>query len=326
MHLTDDDCHSVSITCHISLVTMSNDNEYNYSPRLSESSQYESDYPINDSFNQSREDDLLEVLQYSDVDLNRMRQEAIDREQQTLYNAELNLKEETLKLEEWFEKEMGKTRSNGSQAIKSIDNEIDLISQQIENEADNEFELIQEKQTQLAEKTIESEHLQEEVTTLKLKIQQKHSDNENLIDQYDLKKSELEHNQHLRDLATRDYETVTASFAELHSQYNDLKNISTELQETENIYLKEIKAREYNKQQWTQRYNLVKKTTEDEIKRANSMFNSMSTKQEHDKKILTSEIKSLELQIASERETLQSKKHNNEELHKICTELMNLSP
>ena len=73
------------------------------------------------------------------------------------------------------------------------------------------------------------------------------------MDTYTLKR--LEHDQYKReyDLASRDYEAVTSSFAELHAQYNDLKRVSGNIQGTEDDLLRELKSQEHNLHTWNLR-------------------------------------------------------------------------
>ena len=75
------------------------------------------------------------------------------------------------------------------------------------------------------------------------------------LDNYSLK--QLQYDQYKReyDMASKDYEAITGSFAELHAQYNDLKKVSAQIQGSEDELLRELKAQEHNFHVWNNRYS-----------------------------------------------------------------------
>ena len=92
---------------------------------------------------------------------------------------------------------------------------------------------------------------------LRSEVLEKHSLASEQLDSYSLK--QLQHDQYKReyDLASKDYEAVTGSFAELHAQYNDLKKVSGHIQGSEDELLRELKAQEHNLHVWNNRYNPI---------------------------------------------------------------------
>ena len=70
------------------------------------------------------------------------------------------------------------------------------------------------------------------------------------------------------------------------------------------------------------RYTHLKELVDQEILKANSVFESMLKSHEHDKVIADNEKKTIDLQISSAIETLDLRKQQNQELNNICQELM----
>ena len=70
------------------------------------------------------------------------------------------------------------------------------------------------------------------------------------------------------------------------------------------------------------RYTQLKELTDNEISKANSIFESMLTSHEHDKATADNEKKAIDIQINSAAEALELKKQQNTELNNICQELM----
>ena len=70
------------------------------------------------------------------------------------------------------------------------------------------------------------------------------------------------------------------------------------------------------------RYAMLKDLTDQEVQKANNVFQSMLTSHEHEKVIAKNEIKTIELQITSATNTLDLRRQQNLELNNICQELM----
>ena len=81
----------------------------------------------------------------------------------------------------------------------------------------------------------------------------KHNFASDQLDCYSLK--QLQHDQYKQeyDLASKDYESVTGSFAELHVLYNELKKVSAHIQGSEDELLRELKAQDHNLHVWNNR-------------------------------------------------------------------------
>ncbi|KAI6648932.1 hypothetical protein LOD99_7005 [Oopsacas minuta] len=270
----------------------------------------------------TEESNLVDVLKYSEDDLDKFREEAIQEENEKLEHAEQEFLIEKSELQKWFESEVRKIRRNAEQQIQEIENEMNLVRKDTATQTLKLREEIEIKNINIQTISQDTVALQQEVDKLKLEVLEKHSKALVQIDNFSLKR--LEHDQYKReyDVASKDYEAVMGSFAELHAQYNELKKVSGQIQSVEDDLMRELKNQEHNLHIWNNRYKNLKEVTDQEIQKANATFASMLKGHEHDKVIAENEKKTIDLQIHSATETLELKRQQNQELNNICHELI----
>ena len=203
--------------------------------------------------NLHEENNLVDVLKYSDDDLEKMREEAVMEEKEKLEIVGAEFERDKTELQRWFESEMRSIRRNAEDQIKAIESEANLAQKESATESRKLQEEIEIKNENILSYTHEVTQLQNEIRKLKDDILDKRSHASELIDRFALK--QLEHDQYKRefDTASKDYEAVTGSFAELHAQYNELKGVSSQIQGIEDNLLRELKLQEHNLHVWNSR-------------------------------------------------------------------------
>ncbi|XP_028157960.1 transforming acidic coiled-coil-containing protein 3-like [Ostrinia furnacalis] len=126
-----------------------------------------------------------------------------------------------------------------------------------------------------------------------------------------------------RDQALNHLASMESSFNDLLSKYEKCKSVIMEVKDREKIFEQKISEYEVGMKKYDVLYNNLKEVTSDNLTKANETLESI--KKNHNVEItkLNATIKKHEITIASLQESLVQKTRDNEELTRICDQLIN---
>lgn len=126
-----------------------------------------------------------------------------------------------------------------------------------------------------------------------------------------------------RDQALNHLASMESSFNDLLSKYEKCKSIILEAKDREKIFEQNISEYEVGIKKFEVLYNNLKQVTSDNLAKANETLENI--KKNHNVEItkLNATIKKHEITIASLQESLVQKTRDNEELTRICDQLIN---
>ncbi|XP_026760752.1 transforming acidic coiled-coil-containing protein 3-like [Galleria mellonella] len=126
-----------------------------------------------------------------------------------------------------------------------------------------------------------------------------------------------------RDQALNHLSSMESSFNDLLSKYEKCKSVVMEIKEREKVFQEKISEYEVGIKKYDALYNNLKEVTSDNLNKANETLESV--KKNHNAEItkLNAIIKKHEITVASLQESLAQKTRDNEELTRICDQLIN---
>ncbi|XP_038206544.1 myosin-7-like [Zerene cesonia] len=126
-----------------------------------------------------------------------------------------------------------------------------------------------------------------------------------------------------RDQAVKHLNNMESSFNDLLTKYEKCKSVVLEAKDRENIFNKKIADYEIGLQKYEALYNNLKQTTSDSLEKANETLENL--KKNHSVEItkMNATMKKHEIMISSLQESLAQKTRDNEELTRICDQLIN---
>lgn len=126
-----------------------------------------------------------------------------------------------------------------------------------------------------------------------------------------------------RDQALNHLTSMEGSFNDLLSKYERAKSVILETREREKIFEQKISEYESGMHKYESLYNSLKQVTEEKLSNANETLDGL--KKNHNVEItkLNAIIKKHEITIASLHESVVQKTRDNEELTRICDQLIN---
>ncbi|XP_013192093.2 uncharacterized protein LOC106136178 [Amyelois transitella] len=126
-----------------------------------------------------------------------------------------------------------------------------------------------------------------------------------------------------RDQALNHLTSMESSFNDLLAKYEKCKSLIVEVKEREKLFEQKISEYEIGMKKYEVLYNNIKEVTSDSLSKANETLDSI--KKNHNVEItkLNATIKKHEITIASLQESLAQKTRDNEELTRICDQLIN---
>ncbi|KAM3962433.1 uncharacterized protein ACR2FA_003335 [Aphomia sociella] len=126
-----------------------------------------------------------------------------------------------------------------------------------------------------------------------------------------------------RDQALNHLTSMESSFNDLLSKYEKCKSVILEVKEREKMFQQKITEYEAGIKKYDSLYNNLKEVTSDNLTKANETLETV--KKNHNVEItkLNAIIKKHEITIASLQESLVQKTRDNEELTRICDQLIN---
>lgn len=126
-----------------------------------------------------------------------------------------------------------------------------------------------------------------------------------------------------RDQALNHLTSMEGSFNDLLSKYERAKSVILETRDREKIFEQKIAEYEAGMQKYESLYNNLKQVTADKLANANETLDNM--KKQHNVEITKQNaiIKKHEITIASLHESVVQKTRDNEELTRICDQLIN---
>ncbi|XP_059053323.1 transforming acidic coiled-coil-containing protein 3-like [Achroia grisella] len=126
-----------------------------------------------------------------------------------------------------------------------------------------------------------------------------------------------------RDQALNHLSSMESSFNDLLSKYEKCKSVILEVKEREKIYQDKISEYEVSIKKYDGLYSSLKQVTSDNLSKANETLENIKKNHNIEVTKLNAIIKKHEITIASQQESLVQKTRDNEELTRICDQLIN---
>ncbi|XP_061384497.1 uncharacterized protein LOC133320361 [Danaus plexippus] len=126
-----------------------------------------------------------------------------------------------------------------------------------------------------------------------------------------------------RDEALKHLSSMESSFNDLLAKYEKCKSVIMESRDKEKILNNKINEYESGMQKYEALYNNLKQVTSDNLEKANEELENVKKSHSVDITKLNAIIKKHEIMISSLQESLAQKTRDNEELTRICDQLIN---
>ncbi|CAH0400431.1 unnamed protein product [Chilo suppressalis] len=126
-----------------------------------------------------------------------------------------------------------------------------------------------------------------------------------------------------RDQAVNHLASMESSFNDLLSKYEKCKSIIFEVKEREKVFEQKISEYEEGMKKYENLYNSIKQVTSEKLAKANEILENDKRSHNVEMTKLNAIIKKHEITIASLQESLAQKTRDNEELTRICDQLIN---
>ncbi|XP_063387088.1 transforming acidic coiled-coil-containing protein 3-like [Cydia fagiglandana] len=126
-----------------------------------------------------------------------------------------------------------------------------------------------------------------------------------------------------RDQALSHLASMESSFNDLLSKYEKCKSIIMEHKETEKMFEQKITEYEAGLKKYEELYTNLKQITEESLSKANETLETVKKNHSVELTKLNATIKKHEIKISSLEESLAQKIRDNEELTRICDQLIN---
>ncbi|XP_047994717.1 transforming acidic coiled-coil-containing protein 3-like [Leguminivora glycinivorella] len=126
-----------------------------------------------------------------------------------------------------------------------------------------------------------------------------------------------------RDQALSHLASMESSFNDLLSKYEKCKSIIMDHKETEKIFEQKITEYEAGLKKYEELYTNLKQVTADSLAKANETLETVKKNHSVELTKLNATIKKHEIKISSLEESLTQKTRDNEELTRICDQLIN---
>ncbi|KAJ2944791.1 hypothetical protein O0L34_g825 [Tuta absoluta] len=203
-----------------------------------------------------------------------------------------------------------------SQTVEDLESKIKRLSDERDHLLDRENKLIQqvnEKIMSNKQMSIVMEEYEKTISSLIGEQQQ-----EKLLYQDIEEKLTSERDQALNHLSS-----MESSFNDLLAKYEKCKSIIMEAKDREKVYDQKITEYESGMKKFEKLYNDLKHITTESLNKANETLESTRKNFTVEIMKLNASIKKHEITIASLQETLNQKTRDNEELTRICDQLIN---
>lgn len=183
---------------------------------------------------------------------------------------------------------------------------------------------IEQREEQLLKKIADKDKaflkLQNVVAEYEKAISEMITEKENILQQSELKLKQLRDDS---DANAQHLTSLEATFSDLHIKYERTKQVAAELKEREMTLTAEKKALEENLRMQEQRYEKMKNHAVMQLENANAKLEEQNRNHQLEVTKLKALLKKEEISRASIQEQLLQKSKENEELVKICDELIN---
>lgn len=126
-----------------------------------------------------------------------------------------------------------------------------------------------------------------------------------------------------RDQTLNHLSSMESSFNDLLSKYEKCKSVILELKDREKIFEKTLSDYESGMKKYESLYNEIKRVTTEALNKANETLENTSKNHNVEIMKLNATIKKNEITISSLQESLAQKTRDNEELTRICDQLIN---
>lgn len=204
-----------------------------------------------------------------------------------------------------------------------------------------DIKTIEELQSKVKKLTGEKEHFLERENKLLQQINDKIMSNKQMsivMEEYEKTISALIGDQHKemilsretinkitaeRDEALKHLTSMESTFNDLLAKYEKCKSIIYEYKDREKIYEQKIDEYKESIKNYDVVYGNLKQITSDSLAKANETLDSIKKNHNVEVTKLNATIKKYEITVASLQESLTQKTRDNEELTKICDELIN---
>ncbi|CAK1552243.1 unnamed protein product [Leptosia nina] len=199
---------------------------------------------------------------------------------------------------------------------EDMERKVNKLSDERNNLLDKENQLTQELQDkQLSNKQmcVVMEEYEKTISTL---IDEQQQEKVKLFETMDKLTKE-------RDQAVKHLANMESSFNDLLAKYESCKSVVLEAKSREGVLMKKIDEYDAGLKKYEDLYNNLKQATSDHLQKANETLDNL--KKGHSVEItkMNATIKKHEVMISSLQESLAQKTRDNEELTRICDQLIN---
>lgn len=203
-----------------------------------------------------------------------------------------------------------------SRTIEDLQTKIEKLTDERDSLLDKENKLIQ----QVSEKNMSNKQMS-------IVMEEYEKTISSLIGEQQRDKVQNQENQERliaeRDQALNHLASMESSFNDLLAKYEKCKSVIFEVKEREKVFEQNISEYEVGMKKYEVLYNNLKQVTSDNLAKANETLDNL--KKNHNIEItkMNATVKKHEITIASLQESLVQKTRDNEELTRICDQLIN---
>lgn len=224
----------------------------------------------------------------------------------------LNLRQENRELKSLLQDDQHRHMRH----IEELDSKVKKLTEDKEHLLERENKLlhqINEKNLNNKQMSIVMEEYEKTISSL---IGEQHKDKKTTMDYVDKLTYE-------RDQALNHLSSMESSFNDLLSKYEKCKGVILETKEREKTYEEKLAEYEAGIKKYESLYNTLKEVTTDNLTKANETLENLKKSHNVELTKLNAVIKKHEITIASLQESVIQKTRDNEELTRICDELIN---
>lgn len=200
--------------------------------------------------------------------------------------------------------------------IESLEEKVKKLTEEIENMVDRQNKLVQQNQDKtIANKqmSIVMEEYEKTISSLIGEQQREKVGSMELVERLTIE----------RDQALTHLTSMEFSFNDLLSKYERAKSVILETKDRENIFEQKLAEYEAGLQKYESLYNSLKEATEDKLANANETLDSIKKNHNAEVTKLNAIINKHMITITSLHESVTQKTRDNEELTRICDQLIN---